>query len=376
MQFTIRRDDLIHQLGRMAHVLPKRTTLPSLEFVRLEAGENLRLHIRATNLDSHIEITCEAEAVGAPGIGLAPGRLLLDALRQCAGRLVRFRLMEGLDQRPPALVVEAGRTRYVLKSFSTDEYPEPPDAILGGQARIEIATLREAARRVLSAVSTEDSRPILNAMLLRIEPGEVTCVGCSGHEMVELRAPTAYDGERDDLLVHPRAVRHIAQLHGQCGAIEVAWSESWVVTSSDRVRGTWRLIEGPYPDYRRVMRDREADVIVAQVRRGRLASALSRALVTTDDYNDRTLVDVTERGLTLRTLTKGKGESEEHVPAAVSGGTIRIGANARKLLRRLQVLQTDDVRLGFVAEERAITISDVPSNGMYQLLMPLRLLDD
>ena len=373
MQFTIRRDDLIHQLGRVVHVLPKCTTLPSLGFVRLEAGADLRLHIRATNLDAYIEVTCEADAVGAPGIGLAPGRLLLAALRPCAG-MARLKLLEGQSRQAPALVVEAGRTRYVLESFGTDEYPEPPDETHDGQARIDIAVVREAAARVLGAVSTEDSRPILNAMLLRIEPGEVTCVGTNGHELVELRAPTAYDGERVDLLVHPRAVRHIAELHGRGGAIDLAWSENWAFTSSDRVRGTFRRIKEPYPDYRRVMRDRDGDVIVAQVRRGRLAAALSRALVTADDYNNRTIMDVTERGLTLS--TRGKGESEERVPADVAGGTIRIGANARKLLRRLQVLQTDDVRLGFVAGERAITISDVPSNGMYQLLMPLRLLED
>src|SRR4051794_4861311 len=79
MEFTVSRSDLVRELGLSQGVVEKKTTIPILSNVLVEA-EGDRIVMTATDLELGIRCACSAR-VGKSGSGTIPAKRLLDYVR-------------------------------------------------------------------------------------------------------------------------------------------------------------------------------------------------------------------------------------------------------------------------------------------------------
>ena len=79
MEFTVNKADLVRELGLSQGVVEKKTTIPILSNVLLEAGDE-GLTLTATDLELGIRSTCPAK-VTRKGAGTIPAKRLLDYVR-------------------------------------------------------------------------------------------------------------------------------------------------------------------------------------------------------------------------------------------------------------------------------------------------------
>ena len=79
MEFTVSKADLVRELSLSQGVVEKKTTIPILSNVLLEAG-NDRITLTATDLELGIRCSCPAK-VKREGSGTVPARKLLDYVR-------------------------------------------------------------------------------------------------------------------------------------------------------------------------------------------------------------------------------------------------------------------------------------------------------
>ena len=79
MEFTVSKADLVRELSLSQGVVEKKTTIPILSNVLLEAADD-RLTLTATDLELGIRCSCPAR-VKKEGSGTVPARKLLDYVR-------------------------------------------------------------------------------------------------------------------------------------------------------------------------------------------------------------------------------------------------------------------------------------------------------
>ena len=79
MEFTVSKADLVRELSLSQGVVEKKTTIPILSNVLLEA-KNDRITLTATDLELGIRCACPAK-VKKEGSGTIPARKLLDYVR-------------------------------------------------------------------------------------------------------------------------------------------------------------------------------------------------------------------------------------------------------------------------------------------------------
>src|ERR1035437_10584603 len=79
MEFTVNKSDLVRELSLSQGVVEKKTTIPILSNVLLEAADD-RLTLTATDLELGIRCSCPAR-VKKEGAGTVPARKLLDYMR-------------------------------------------------------------------------------------------------------------------------------------------------------------------------------------------------------------------------------------------------------------------------------------------------------
>lgn len=371
MKFTITRDNLQQGLASVGASIPARTTLPVLSNILIEAdGDGVRMS--GTDLDIAVSLRVQAE-VEEEGALTVPAKKLQELARELPEHPAR------ITTKGDRLELVCGRARFWLNGMARDEFPAFPSVEFDPSWRVGAKTLHDLIQHTSFAVSTEESRPILNGVLWQLGEREMRMVATNGHRLARMSVPV--EGENvasADLIVPPKALQQVQRLFGGEEELEVARSENHLGFRAGGTRVFTRLIEGPYPNYEQVI-PRENDKI-AVVGKAEFTQALRRMAVVASEQTHRVRLSFGPGVLRFSVETPDLGEATEEMEIQYEGDPMDIGFNAQYLLDVLRYIPTDEVKLSFKAPERAATIEpiagpDGEAPDYLCLVMPLRLLD-
>jgi DNA polymerase-3 subunit beta len=370
MRFTISREKLQEGLSAVAASIPAKTTLPVLANILVETTER---GIRLSGTDLDIAVSTEVTAdVETPGAITIPAKKLSEVARELPPAPVKIGAMG--EQR---ITLECGRSRFKLLGLPRDEFPTFPQVRFQDSWRVRSGDLQKLISHTSFAVSTEESRPILNGVLWELRADRMRMVATNGHRLTRMDLPIAGGNALGgDLIVPPKALDQVRRLFPAEEELEIAQGDNHLGFRSPFTSVFTRLIEGPYPNYEQVIpRDNDR---VATSDKVALISALKRMSVIASDQTHRIRLSFNAGLLRFSVQTPDLGEAQDELPIRFSGDPIDIGFNANYLLEILRYIPTDEVRLTLKAPERAVTVepegwSD-PASYLC-LVMPLRLMD-
>ncbi|HTL96858.1 MAG TPA: DNA polymerase III subunit beta [Gemmatimonadaceae bacterium] len=370
MRFTIAREKLQDGLSAVIATVPAKTTLPVLSNILLETNER-GIRLSGTDLDMAVstEVTADVESQGAITV---PAKKLAEIVRELPSAPVRISAVG--EQK---ITLECGRSRFRLLGLPRDEFPTFPVVRFSESWRIKSGELQKLIAHTSFAVSTEESRPILNGVLWELRGDRMRMVATNGHRLAKIDVPVAgQNGRSEDLIIPPKALEQLRRLFPAEEDLEIARGENHLGFRSPLTAVFTRLIEGPYPPYEQVIpRDNDR---IALADKNALSQALKRMSVVASDQTHRIRMSFNAGMAKFSVQTPDLGEAQDELPVTYEGDALDIGFNASYLLEILRNMPTDEVRLTFKAPERAATVEPVGWNDPAQymcLIMPLRLID-
>jgi len=357
-------------LTAVAASIPAKTTLPVLANILVETTER---GIRLSGTDLDIAVSTEVMAdVETPGAITIPAKKLSEIARELPPAPVKIGAMG--EQR---ITLECGRSRFKLLGLPRDEFPTFPQVRFQDSWRVRSGDLQKLISHTSFAVSTEESRPILNGVLWELRADRMRMVATNGHRLTRMDLPiTEGNSPGGDLIVPPKALDQVRRLFPAEEELEIAQGDNHLGFRSPFTSVFTRLIEGPYPNYEQVIpRDNDRVAISDKIA---LVSALKRMSVIASDQTHRIRLSFNAGLLRFSVQTPDLGEAQDELPIRFSGDPIDIGFNANYLLEILRYIPTDEVRVTLKAPERAVTLE--PENwsdpaSYLCLVMPLRLMD-
>lgn len=370
MRFTISREKLQEGLSAVTATIPAKTTLPVLANILVETTEK-GIKLSGTDLDIAVstEVAADVEAQGAITI---PAKKLGEIARELPPSPVK--MAAAGEQR---VTLDCGRSHFKILGLPRDEFPSFPNVRFNESWRIRSGELQKLISHTAFAVSTEESRPILNGVLWELRPELMRMVATNGHRLAKMEVPIKTAGAPStELIVPPKALEQVRRLFPEDEELEIARGENHLGFRSPFTSVFTRLIEGPYPNYDQVIPRDNNRVAIAD--RTALTSALRRMSVIASDQTHRIRLSFNAALLRFSVQTPDLGEATDELPIRFTGDPLDIGFNANYLLEILRYIPTEEVKLTFKAPERAATLepeawSDPAS--YFCLVMPLRLLD-
>ena len=371
MKFKITRENLQKGLAAVAASIPTRTTLPVLSNILIDVdGESVAMS--GTDLDISVSLRVPAE-VDEEGSLTVPAKKLQELAKELPEHPVK------VSTKGDRFELSCGRATFRLNGMPRDEFPTFPAVNFGESWKIKGKLLQDLIRQTSFAVSTEESRPILNGVLWQLGENDMRMVATNGHRLARMAVPTESGGApRVDLIVPPKALAQVERLFGPDDEIEVARSENHLGFRMNGTQVFTRLIEGPYPNYEQVI-PRDNDKI-AIIDKATLSQALRRMAVVASDQTHRVRMTFNNGALRFAVETPDLGEATEEIEADYQGDALEIGFNASYLLEVLRYMPTAEVKMAFKAPERAATIEPWAKEAADRpdylcLVMPLRLLE-
>src|SRR5215211_5454812 len=280
MRFTISREKLQEGLAAVGPSIPGKTTLPVLANILLETTER---GIRLSGTDLDIAVTTEVAAdVEMPGAITIPAKKLSEIARELPPAPVRVAAVG--EQR---VTLDCGRTHFKILGLPRDEFPALPNVRFNESWRIRSGDLQKLISHTSFAVSTEESRPILNGVLWEPRPDRMRMVATNAHGLAKMEIPAAASSgaPSSDLIVPPKALEQIRRLFPAEEELEIARGENHLGFRSPVTSVFTRLIEGPYPNYDQVIPKDNNRYAIAD--RASLMGALRRMSVIASDQTHR-----------------------------------------------------------------------------------------
>lgn len=364
MEIRVPRSEFLAELSPMLGIAEKKTTIPVLSHLLLQA-RGARLSLAATDLDVSLTSWCDAEVLSSGGIAVQ-ARKFTEIVASLTGDEVHLVLDE-----PRVLSVRAGRSRFKIHGLSPDDFPTLPTVEPTRKMELPFADLKRMISKVFFAVSAEESRFQLNGALIKLKGDSVEMVATDGHRLALVERPAEGAGE-DSVLAPRKALQEIQRFEGD-GKIVFARGEHHLSFGLNRRELICRILEGTFPDYERVIaRDNDKQAIFD---RRALGDAVKRVALMTGDRARAVRLDMQEGQVTVSAVNQDLGEAVEELACEYEGPEVRVGINPDYMAQFLAAVETEKVRFDLKDENTQCVGYPVDGTDTRYLcvIMPMRI---
>ncbi len=371
MKTSVLQSVLHPAVQNLTYVIPSRTPLPILSNVLLEArGGTLKLS--ATDLDVFMVTEIEA-SVEEEGEITLPARKFSQILRELEGELL-------LHTEGERFVLKSTSGRYVFTGMPADQFPSTPSDDSGVSLRIPPDLLRDMIERTIFVASKDETRPVLQGVLWRVEPdAQISMVATDGHRLawMRVRVEDVPEGTSVESIVPPKALHQLARLSSSEDVKEIILGERYVRFDLERTRLWSRTIEGPYPNFEAVVPKGNDKIFTANV--SELSAAVRRVSLLSDSETHQVRFSLGPEGLELSGASSEFGsEAAERIEVSYEGEPITIGFDGGYLLEILRNIPGEELRFELDTPVSAALIRPASQGEDFELLyllMPLRLME-
>jgi DNA polymerase-3 subunit beta len=371
MKVTIERGELARALAHVHRVVERRNTIPILANVLIRAGKN-GIELKATDLDLEIVETVAAEVKQANSTTV-PAHMLYDIVRKLPEG-AQVELQSSGDR--GSLQVRAGRSRFTLQTLPETDFPDLAAGDMPHRFKLASADLKRLVEKTQFAISTEETRYYLNGIYLHVveeKAAKLRAVATDGHRLAQfdLDAPKGAAG-MPGVIVPRKTVAEMQRLLEDAGEeAELELSAAKIRFSLGSVTLTSKLIDGTFPDYRRVIPVGNDKSLV--VDRNEFQAAVDRVSTVSSERGRAVKLSLESGKLTLSVTNPDSGSAVEELEVEYGADALDIGFNSRYLLDITQQIDGDKARLMLADPGSPTLMQDNEASGALYVLMPMRV---
>lgn len=362
MQLQVTQENLSKALSSVARVANTRGTLPILSNVLLKTV-GTRLSIAATNLDIAITHYIGSK-VSKEGAITVPARLMQDFVSSLPGGIIDLKLDEN------KLHISTDKYESTINGVTAEDFPVMPSIAEGTSMTISGKLLKTTLQQVVVAASTDEARPVLTGVFVHSYEGNLYMVATDSYRLAEKRLQ-AISGEVKLLIPAPALQDLLRLVSDYEGDVQVTYDDQQVLFQVGDVELVTRLIEGNYPDYRKLIPSEFATS--AELKKADLQNITKVSSLFARESAGSVTINLDQKNslVSIRSIASQLGENTASATANVTDeGAITL--NSRYIMDALHAFNGDTVKIGFNGKLEPCSLTDTSSDDYVHIIMPLK----
>jgi DNA polymerase-3 subunit beta len=362
MKLQVTQENLNKALSSVARVANSRSTLPILSNVVLKTTGN-RLSIAATNLDIAITHYIGSK-ISDKGSITVPARLMQEFVSSLPPGVIN------LELDAHKLHITTDQYQSIINGISAEEFPVMPAITKGTAWKLPSETLHATLSQIVFAASSDEARPVLTGIYLHDFEDTLYAVATDSYRLAERKLTG--NKQVAKLLIPATALQDLLRiLSDSSDDVQIQSDEQQVMFRVGDVELVTRLIDGDYPDYRKLIPAKFATT--ATVKRSELLNITKvSSLFARESAGSITVnVDEAKQTVSIHSIASQLGENT----AATSGkitGSGDITLNSRYLLDGLHAFDGEDIEFCFNGKLEPSILTDPSSKDYIHVIMPLK----
>jgi len=236
-------------------------------------------------------------------------------------------------------------------------------------------TVRTMMKKTSFAISSDESRYVLNGIFISLKDNKMTMVATDGRRLALVDEEVDIsEKSHGEFIVPAKAVFELNRLLQDKGEVEIRFTDNQASFTlkdekANSVLVITKLIEGNYPNYRQVIPGETKERI--PLAREEFLHALRRAELMTSEKSNSVKLAFGKNLLTITANSPEVGEAKETIAVNYKGKEMAIAFNPRYVIDPLTALTNDEVYLELIDE---LSPGVLKINGPFlYVVMPMRL---
>jgi DNA polymerase III subunit beta len=363
----IEKEVLLKPLQTIIGIVERKQPLPILSNVLIEkSGTNY--HFVATDLEIQIstDLKSESQTPANESVTVAAKKL------QEVLRVLPDGSNLSVDIQNSKFQIKAGKSKFSLQTLPPEDFPKASDQI-GEAEKIKIPenVFKKLLGAVQYAMAQQDIRYYLNGVLLMIEGTSLKLVATDGHRLAYVNSELESTYSKHEAILPRKTITELHKLLGDSdNEVTFEFSENQAKISFSDVSMTSKIIDGKFPDYKRVIPEYTNHL---PLNRLEILQALQRAAILSNEKFRGVRFVLTEKNLRIISTNSEQEEAQEDIETSYHDAALDIGFNVNYLLDGLNNIASEEIVFSFGDPNSSILIT-VPSNEDFKyVVMPMRI---
>ncbi len=364
MKVVVSKQELVSAISKIQTLISNKPAIPILSNVLIETNGD-RLIISATDLTTSMRTATVAKVIQSGSIAL-PARKFFQLVREITAPQLKISLIS-----PEMSEILAGSSVFKIKGMHKNEFPTIPEFQGKAQIKFTPSILKEILAKTSFAAARDDSRYVLNGLLLQIKNNQASFIGTDGKRLARTYTKIELDNSFQDSYIIPlKAIEEmIRMLDENSSHATLSLMSDKVFLENGQLSLTTKLLSGQYPDVERVIPQKNP--ITVKLHREELSSLLRQISLFTSDSSGSVKFSFTDGALNLNANSSEIGEGAVSMPADYHKEKLDIAFNPYFFLDILRHSKDETVDFSLSDSYNPGVITD--STGALFVIMPMRL---
>ncbi len=367
MKFSLNRELLLKPLLLVSGAVERKSTLPILSNILFDvSGQSLTL--TATDLELEMVAYATVDNQSDDGQVTIPARKLLDICKSLPDDS-----MLTFETDNDAIKISTGRSKYSLSTLPASDFPN----IEEWKGDVEFTLLKSELLRLIESthfsMANQDVRYYLNGMSIETEGHEIRSVATDGHRLAicKISNPELELPARQVIVPRKGILEIIRLLDPVDEGIQVFLGSNHIRIIDTEFSFTSKLVDGRFPDYRRVL-PRNGDKIL-NANKDVLRQVLSRASILSNEKFKGVRLNFGSTELKITANNPEQEQAEEVIEIDFPYEEVEIGFNVSYVLDVLNAIKETDVKFTLADANSSVVIEGGESGEALYVVMPMRL---
>ncbi len=357
-------------LDNSERILTRHLTLPILNNVLIRVINN-GLRVVSTNLEMAVSSWFPCKIV-SPGETTVPAKVFHAIIAGLNAEKIDLE-----TKKDNSLNIRADNYTADIKSEDGKNFPIIPHPKNGLEIKIKSGEIIKAIGQTIGFVSNSETRPEITGVLLAKEKGEqfLRVVGTDSFRLGEKKIAVGGDLKNVEfsVIVPARTAAEIIRIYSnENEELNIVLEKNQIYFESGKVEVVSRVIEGNFPDYRRLIP--QEFKTQAGLNKDDFVKTLKLVSLSSGRINDISLSFLPGKDARVKVFSADPdlGESSSFLPVGLSGEGLSAKFNWRYLVDGIGVVDSDKVVLSFVDETKPCLVRPASDDGFLYLVMPIR----
>ncbi len=371
MKFQVSKTKIYKSISHLQGIVDKKNSLPILSNILIEA-KNSNLILSSTDMDISIveKISCNVLEEGSTTIN---SQILYDIIRKIDNNSE----IEIISNNGKLLTLRASGSRFSLACLPKEDFPIIDQNNEGQSIKINSKVLLKLIEKTKFAISNEETRYFLNGLYFNIHKEDnittLTLVGTDGHRLAKFSHELDQEvNQLSGVIIPKKTIYELSKLLSDLDQdLDIIISPNKVIFYIDNLIFTSKLIDGSFPDYKRVIPS--DNKFILEVNREKLLSAVDRVSTIANEKSPVIKFKLLDDIVNLNTVNNENSTATEDLDVTYKGEEFEIGFNSRYIMDILNNLEDEIIFINFKDNSSPIIAKENSNSNLTYVLMPMRV---
>jgi DNA polymerase-3 subunit beta len=376
MKVIISKQRFLKYLSYTDTISSSKTTVPVLSNVLLDA-DDVGLSLNSSNLETGIKIDNIGE-IKESGALAVNGKKLLSIVRELPDDDIELTT----DEYNRVTIMSTSTSinaKFVIAGIAKEDFPGIRTEPEGEYVEIKADEFKKMIKKVIFSISNDENKYSLTGIFMEKADGRVNLVATDGKRLSLITRGLDELEVADEMLLIPHdgviipriVLMEIVKYSFEDNIIKMGFSKNQIFFSYDNVYLTSNLIEGKFPEYKKIIPEQRENHFIAD--RELFFNAIKRVSVLVDESVKQIKISVLKNKLLISSKDPALGGAVEDIPVEYEGEDIDIALNYLYILDCLKEIEADRIKIDFENQERVLTVKGENEKNYLNLIMPMKI---